>query len=110
MGDEIDEVVEKATGSSYDCTMYGTGQISNAQIIEHLEQGHVASVKVWGRGRGGSSRFTGSQHFMALIDYYDNQIFVGNAYSNSSHGKWGWYSAGELLTSVMSTVICIPKL
>ena len=112
VGDDYhhDQVVEKQTDYAFDCTQYENGQITPEKTIEYLEQGYVASVKVWGKSKGGSSPFTGSQHFMALIDYYEGEIFVGNAYNhNYAHGTWGWYKASEVLTSVKTTVICKPK-
>ena len=47
---------------------------------------------------------------MALVDYYDGEIFVGNGYNmNKTYGKYGWFKADEVLTSVVSTVVCEPQ-
>ncbi len=104
-----DTVIEKQTNNSYDCTKYDLGKITNEHIISAMEEGSVVSVKVWGKSKGGKSSFTGSQHYMSLIDYYEGEIFIGNAYNlNYKYGSWGWYKAEEVLTSVQSTVICKP--
>ena len=46
---------------------------------------------------------------MALIDLNGSNIFVGNAYSNSGHGKAGWFNADNVLTSVQSADYCTPN-
>ena len=70
---------------------------------------NVKEVHNDGRNKGGSSSFTSSQHYMALIDLNGSNIFVGNAYSNSGHGKAGWFNADNVLTSVQSADYCTPK-
>ena len=105
-----DTVIESQTNNGYDCTIYDKDKISNQEIISNLEKGNVVSLKVWGSSLGGKSKFTGSQHYMALIDYTDGKIFVGNAYNCSyDYGCWGWYDANDVLTSIQSTVVCVPK-
>ena len=46
---------------------------------------------------------------MSLIDYYNDEIFIGNAFNPSfEYGNYGWYKACDVLTSVQSAVICKP--
>ena len=104
-----DKVIEKETNNSYDCTKYDDDKVNTNQIIDALKNGSVVSVKVWGSSKGGKSKFTGSQHFMSLIDYYNDEIFIGNAFNPSfEYGNYGWYKACDVLTSVQSAVICKP--
>jgi hypothetical protein len=42
--------------------------VSQSQIKEQLRSGKEILFRVWGKGNGGSSSFTSSQHYMALID------------------------------------------
>ena len=69
----------------------------------------VKEVHNDGRNKGGSSSFTSSQHYMALIDLNGSNIFVGNAYSNSGHGKAGWFDIDKVLTSVKTADHCYPS-
>ena len=46
---------------------------------------------------------------MALLDITDTQIFVGNAYSSSGHGRSAWFGIDEVLTSVDTADYCIPS-
>ena len=78
-------------------------------IINFLNDGNIVVIKVYGSKKGGSSSFTSSQHYMALLDITDTQIFVGNAYSSSGHGRSAWFGIDEVLTSVDTADYCIPS-
>ena len=41
--------------------------------------------------------------------YNDTSIYIGNGYSNSGHGKTGWFSIDKVLTSVNTADYCIPS-
>lgn len=93
------------TSGAFTCS---SGSTSSSSITNALNKGQVVVVKVYGRKKGGSSPFTSSQHYMALIDINGSKIFVGNAYSSSGHGLAGWFSTSEVLTSVQSADYCTP--
>lgn len=96
------------TNGSYNCAKYDKTVITKDQIKDRLNQGYVGIIQVYGRNKGGKSSFTSVQHYMALIDYSDNEFFVENAYSNSAHGKYGWYNADEVLESYQNITLCSP--
>ena len=85
-----------------------SGSANSSSITNALNNGQVVVIKVYGRKKGGSSSFTSSQHYMALIDINSSSIFVGNAYSSSGHGKSGWFSTSSVLTSVQTADYCTP--
>ena len=84
------------------------GSTSAANIKNALAGGKVVVIKVYGSKKGGSSSFTSSQHYMALLDISNNQIFVGNGYSTSGTGLAGWFDASKVLTSVQEADYCTP--
>ena len=45
-----------------------SGSASSSSITNALNNGQVVVIKVFGSKKGGSSSFTSSQHYMALID------------------------------------------
>lgn len=85
-----------------------SGSTSAANIKNALAGGKVVVIKVYGSKKGGSSSFTSSQHYMALLDYKDNKIFVGNGYSTGGSGLAGWFDASKVLTSVNEADYCTP--
>ena len=89
----------------FSCT---SGSTSSSSIKSALSNGQVVVIKVYGKKKNGSSPFTSSQHYMALIDINGSNIFVGNAYSSSGHGVAGWFSSSEVLTSVQAADYCTP--
>lgn len=91
------------TAGAFNCT---SGNTASGAITSALRDGQVVVIKVYGSANGGSSSFTNSQHYMALIDINGNKIFVGNAYSDSGYGKAGWYDSSKVLTSVQSADYC----
>ncbi len=97
-------------GSKFSCS---AGSTSSSSIISALKQGQVVVIMVYGGGasssKKGSSKFTGSQHYMALIDISGDRIFVGNGYATYTYGQTGWFSANEVLTSVQSADYCRVK-
>lgn len=97
-------------GSKFSCS---AGSTSSSSIISALKQGQIVVIMVYGGGanssKKGSSKFTGSQHYMALIDISGDRIFVGNGYATYTYGQTGWFSANEVLTSVQSADYCRVK-
>ena len=97
-------------GSKFSCS---AGSTSSSSIINALRQGQIVVIMVYGGGanssKKGSSKFTGSQHYMALIDISGDRIFVGNGYATYTYGQTGWFSANEVLTSVQSADYCKVK-
>lgn len=85
------------------------GSTSAATIKNALAGGKAVIIKVYGSKKGGSSSFTSSQHYMALLGYENNKIFVGNGYSTSGSGLAGWYDASKVLTSVQEADYCTPS-
>lgn len=85
-----------------------SGSTSAATIKNALAGGKVVVIKVYGSKKGGSSSFTSSQHYMALLDYSNGKIFVGNGYSTSGTGLVGWFDASKVLTSVQEADYCTP--
>ena len=94
------------TKNAFSCSF---GNANKNDIVNALKSGNVVIVKVYGKNKGGSSSFTSSQHYMALIDINSTSIFVGNAYSNSTYGKAGWFSIDTVLTSVQTAEYCYPS-
>lgn len=90
----------------FSCT---AGSTNSQNIKDSLNKGQVVVIKVYGKKKGGSSKFTTSQHYMALIDINGEQIFVGNAYGNYTHGKWGWFPSNDVLTSTQAADYCTPN-
>ena len=103
------DAVNNLTDGKFSCSMSSSG----ANIKNDLQNGKAVITLVYGRDKGGSSPFTGSQHYMALIDISDDgsQIYVGNSYENGkySKSKSGWYDATEVLTSVQQAHTCTPN-
>ena len=99
--------IPSLSGNSFSCSF---DSVSANDIKENLKKGNVVVIKVFGSTKGGSSVFTSSQHYMALIDIdsSNDKIFVGNAYSSSGYGVSGWFSSGEVLTSVQTAEVCVP--
>ena len=100
--------VPPLSNNKFSCSMVNSP--SSDSIKQSLKSGNAVIIKVYGQNKGGSSKFTSSQHYMALVDINSagDQIYVGNAYSSSGYGKSGWYSASEVLTSVQTAEICVP--
>ena len=94
------------TKNAFSCSF---GNANKNDIVNALKSGNVVIIKVYGKNKGGSSSFTSSQHYMALIDINSTSIFVGNAYSNSTYGKAGWFSIDTVLTSVQTAEYCYPS-
>ena len=101
--------VPPLSGNKYTCTMKSSPSADT--IKENLQKGNPVIIKVYGSSNGGSSKFTSSQHYMALIDINSDgsKIYVGNAYSSSTYGQSGWFSSSDVLTSVQTAEICVPK-
>ena len=93
------------TNNKFNCS---SGSTSKSKIVNTLNEGNAVVIMVYGKKKGGSSSFTSSQHYMALIDINGSNVFIGNAYSNSTHGKTGWFDIDEVLTSIQVADYCIP--
>ena len=100
------DAITKLTGGKIKCT---SGSTNKQNIINFLKDGNVVVVKVYGRNKNGSSSFTSSQHYMALLDINETSIYIGNAYSSSGNGKTGWFAIDKVLTSVNTADYCIPS-
>ena len=100
------DAINGLTGGAYSCS---SGSTSKNNIVNTLSAGNVVVIKVYGKNKGGSSSFTSSQHYMALIDINGSNVFIGNAYSNSTHGKAGWFDIDKVLTSVQTADHCYPS-
>lgn len=89
------------TGNDYFTCKWGS--ITRETIVNDLLSGKVGVIKV-----EEGSRFTSSQHYMALIDVSSdgNKIFIGNYYSG---GSGGWYATSTVLTDVHEYFICTPS-
>ena len=109
--------VNHLAGESFTCTLHWALSDQNLDdkrmnlLYDALKKGHPVIIRVHGSKHSypGSSKFTSSQHYMALIDYKDNKIFVGNSYSSSGYGLSGWYDESTVLTSVRELIICVPS-
>ncbi len=99
------DAITKLTGGKIKCS---SGSTNKQNIINFLRDGNVVVIKVYGRTKNGSSTFTSSQHYMALLDINDTSIYVGNGYSSSGSGKTGWFAIDKVLTSVNTADYCIP--
>ena len=99
------DAITKLTGGKIKCS---SGSTNKQNIINFLRDGNVVVIKVYGRTKNGSSTFTSSQHYMALLDINDTSIYVGNGYSSSGSGKTGWFPIDKVLTSVNTADYCIP--
>lgn len=98
--------VNALAGGNFTCR---SGSTTESSITSALNEGEVIIIKVYGQNKNGSSSFTSSQHYMALIDYDGSKIFVGNAYSNSGYGKSGWFKTSEVLKSIQTADYCTPS-
>ena len=96
--------INSLTNNNISCT--NSANKSASYITEQLNQGKLAVIQDYGRSSGGSSPFTSSQHYMALLDVSGNQVYVGNGYSDSSYAKTGWFNASDVFTSVQYVAIC----
>ena len=100
--------INSLAGEGFSCKHISATNSKN-NILNALQEGKIVVIMVYGKNKGGASSFTSSQHYMALIDYQDNKIFIGNAYSNSGKGRTGWYNQDSVLTSVREVNVCTPK-
>lgn len=103
-------VVNDMAGEAFSCK-HISASTSKSDIIAQLSKGNVMVIMVYGKGKGGSSNFTGSQHYISLIDYQDGKIFVGNSYGTGtgSYNRNGWFDADVVLTSIREINLCEPK-
>jgi len=104
------ESITNLSNNKFKCEMLNTLN-TKTKIINSLSRGNVIVIMVKGHYDGGSSKFTSSQHYMALIDYdkNNNKIFVGNSYGTYGYSQSGWYNEDEVLTSVRQIHECIPN-
>ena len=93
-------------GNKFSCS---AGSTSSSSIISALKQGQVVVIMVYGSHKNGSSNFTGSQHYMALIDISNDKIYVGNGYATYTYGQTGWFASNDVLTSVQTADYCKVK-
>lgn len=85
-----------------------TSPYGNSQTyVDSLEDGNILVIRV-----GKASQFTGSNHYMALLDVKDDgkEIFVGNSYGtgNGNFNKNGWFPTETVLTAVNELYVCEP--
>ena len=101
--------IPQLTNNQFSCY---NGSTSKSSIINYLNEGKVVVVRVWGSSNGGSSSFTSSQHYMALldIDSSNSKVFVGNSYGSASgHSASDWFNIDEVLTSIQEAELCTPS-
>ena len=96
--------ISSLTNNKISCT--NSANKSASYITEQLNQGKLAVIQVYGKSSGGSSPFTSSQHYMALLDVSNDQVYVGNGYNDYNYAKTGWFSASDVFTSVQYVAIC----
>ena len=94
------------SANNYKCTMSNSSNKNT--IIDNLKKGNVVVIKV-----KSASKFTGSQHYMALIDIKSDgsQIFVGNSYDSGTgiYNRTGWFDANTVLYDIHEVHICVPS-
>ena len=94
------------SAKNFKCTM--SSSINKNTIIDNLKQGNVVVIKV-----KGASKFTTSQHYMALIDIKSDgsQIFVGNSYGDGAgtYNRTGWFDTDTVLYDTREVHICVPS-
>ena len=82
--------------------------VNRSNIVDNLKKGNVLVIKVMEK-----SKFTGSQHYMALIDISSDgsQIYVGNSYGSGTgnYNRTGWFSTNVILEDVHELNVCIPS-
>jgi hypothetical protein len=99
--------IAELTKGKFDCMM--ESRPSKTAVANSLNDGGIVVVKVFGKSKGGSSPYTTSQHYMALIGINGDQVFVGNSYSSTDNGRSGWHSIDRVLISVQTAEICKPR-
>ena len=97
--------INALSNGAFQCS---AGSTKASDITNALAGGKVVVIRVFGSKKGGSSSFTSSQHYMALVGYNNSQIFVANGYSASGTGQAGWYASSKVLTSVQDADYCTP--
>ena len=96
-GMSVDKALE-GYGINYYRIGYSDNELSSqdkTNIKQHVEHGTPAIIRVV---KG--SKFTDSQHFMAILDYNKatNQFYVSNTYSGpGTYGMTGWTDADYVL-------------
>ena len=94
------------SANNYTCTMSSSSNKNT--IIDNLKQGNIVVIKV-----KGASKFTTSQHYMALIDIKSDgsQIFVGNSYGDGAgtYNRTGWFDTDTVLYDIHEVHICVPS-
>lgn len=82
--------------------------MSKSEIISNLKKGNPIIIMVKAK-----SNFTGSQHYMALIDIKkdESQIFVGNSYDSGTgtYNRNGWFDTDVVLYDIHEVNICTPS-
>ena len=96
--------IELMTNNNIDC--FSSSNRTSSYVADELNKGNVVVLMVYGKSNGGSSKFTSSQHYMALLDISGNEVFVGNGYGSSSYATTGWYSLNDVMTSVQYVGVC----
>ena len=96
--------IESMTSNNFDC--FASSNRTSSYVADELNKGNVVVVMVYGKSNGGSSKFTSSQHYMALLDISGNNVYVGNGYGSGSYATTGWYSLNDVMTSVQYVGVC----
>lgn len=99
------DAINGLSNGAFQCS---AGSTKSSDITNALAGGKVVVVKVYGSKNGGSSSYTSSQHYMALVGYNNSQVFVANGYSASGNGQAGWHAASKVLVSVDAADYCTP--
>ena len=92
------------TNNNFNC--FASSNRTSSYVADELNKGNVVVVMVYGKSNGGASKFTSSQHYMALLDISGNNVYVGNGYGSGSYATTGWYSLNDVMTSVQYVGVC----
>lgn len=93
--------------NSFICTNK-TSSINYDDVKSSLKSGNTMIIKV-----EDASPFTGSQHYMSLIDISSDgsEVFVGNSYGSGTgtYNRNGWFKIDTVLNDVHELYECMPK-
>ena len=82
--------------------------VTKSNVIDNLKKGNVLVIMVKDK-----SKFTGSQHYMSLIDISSDgsKIYVGNSYGSGkgNYNRTGWFSTADIIEDIHELNVCIPS-
>ena len=81
---------------------------SSSNVVNNLKKGNVLVIRAKEK-----SKFTGIQHYMALIDISSDgsKIYVGNSYGSGTdnYNRTGWFSTSDIVEDFDELNVCIPS-